>query len=65
MTENTRILLRRRSEGVPVADDFEVSEAPVAEAGDGQLLCETLYLSLDPYLRGMSIPRNPNHDGFK
>ena len=52
MTENTRILLRRRSEGVPVADDFEVATAAMPQAADGQLLCETLYLSLDPYLRG-------------
>ena len=52
MTENTRILLRRRSEGVPVAEDFELVTAAVPAIEDGQLLCETLYLSLDPYLRG-------------
>lgn len=52
MTENTRILLKRQSEGVPVPDDFEVSTSAVPEPGDGELLCETIYLSLDPYLRG-------------
>ena len=52
MVRNTRILLRRRSEGVPVEDDFEVTSSPVADAGDGELQCETIYLSLDPYLRG-------------
>ena len=52
MTTNTRVLLKRRSEGIPVADDFEVSRAPAQSAGDGELQCETIYLSLDPYLRG-------------
>ena len=52
MAKNTRILLRRRSEGIPVASDFEVTLGPAPTAGDGQLVCETIYLSLDPYLRG-------------
>lgn len=52
MTNNTRILLRRQSDGIPNADDFEVTSAQIEQAGNGQLLCETIYLSLDPYLRG-------------
>ncbi len=52
MTDNTQVLLRRRCAGVPVADDFEVTSAPVGVPADGQLLCDTVYLSLDPYLRG-------------
>jgi NADPH-dependent curcumin reductase CurA len=52
MTDNTRVLLKRRCEGIPVADDFEVQTAAPQTAGDDQLLCETIYLSLDPYLRG-------------
>lgn len=52
MPENTRILLKRQSEGVPVADDFETTSAPMPTLDDGELLCETIYLSLDPYLRG-------------
>ena len=50
--KNKRVLLRRQSVGVPEPADFELSEGPVAEPDDGQLACETLYLSLDPYLRG-------------
>ena len=49
---NTRILLRRQSKGVPTADDFEVDTGDVPAAGDGELLLETIYISLDPYLRG-------------
>ena len=52
MTTNTQVLLRRQSQGIPDPDDFEIvtTEAPVAN--DGELLTETIYLSLDPYLRG-------------
>jgi NADPH-dependent curcumin reductase CurA len=52
MSENTQVVLRKRSEGIPVAEDFEVRQAAIPSAEDDQLLCETLYLSLDPYLRG-------------
>ncbi len=52
MSNNTRVLLKRRSDGVPVADDFEVTTSAVESPDDGQLACETIYLSLDPYLRG-------------
>ena len=52
MAINTQVLLKRRSQGVPVADDFETTTTDVVRPADGQLLCETLYLSLDPYLRG-------------
>ena len=52
MIDNTRILLRRQCKGVPVGDDFEVTTCAVEEPSDGQVLCETIYLSLDPYLRG-------------
>lgn len=52
MSSNTRILLRRKCAGIPRADDFEVSAAAVGSPADGEMLCETIYLSLDPYLRG-------------
>ncbi len=52
MTGNTRVLLRQQCDGVPVADDFEVTTSAIETPHDGQLKCETIYLSLDPYLRG-------------
>jgi len=52
MTSNRQIILRRRSEGLPDTDDFGLRTVPLAAAGDDELACETLYLSLDPYLRG-------------
>ena len=47
-----RVVLARRPEGVPVEDDFAVHEATVAEPGEGEVLYRTIYLSLDPYMRG-------------
>ena len=37
---------------MPTPGDFDITEAPVAEVGDGQVLRRTIYLSLDPYMRG-------------
>ncbi len=52
MTDNTQILLKRQCEGIPSPDDFQCHREPLAEPGPGEMLCETAYLSLDPYLRG-------------
>ena len=49
---NTRVLLKQRAEGIPVEQDFELVNGVTGRPAAGELLCETLYLSLDPYLRG-------------
>lgn len=49
---NRRILLARRPQGEPTERDFVLDEAPVPAPGDGELLTRTVYLSLDPYMRG-------------
>ena len=49
---NRRIVLRQRPVGAPRPDDFELIEAPVPAPGEGEILCRTIYLSLDPYMRG-------------
>ena len=51
-TTNRKILLHTRPNGEPTANNFVLEEAPVPTPGDGQLLLRTLYLSLDPYMRG-------------
>ncbi|MGW0172538.1 NADP-dependent oxidoreductase [Rhodococcus sp. NPDC003322] len=50
--ENTRIVLASRPVGEPKSSDFRVESVPLPAPADGQLLLETLYLSLDPYMRG-------------
>ncbi len=49
---NRQVLLKRRPIGAPTVGDFEVVEAPLPKPGDGEILCRTIYLSLDPYMRG-------------
>jgi NADPH-dependent curcumin reductase CurA len=59
MPTNRRILLRNRPTGAPSRDDFELAEAPVPQPGEGEVLTRTLFLSLDPYMRGrMSAARS-------
>ena len=52
MATSRRVLLKGRPVGEPRVEDFEVEDAPVPEPGPGQLLLRTIYLSLDPYMRG-------------
>jgi NADPH-dependent curcumin reductase CurA len=49
---NRQILLHSRPEGAPSRDNFELVAQPVPQPGAGELLMRTLYLSLDPYMRG-------------
>ena len=47
-----RVLLKSRPVGLPKPSDFQVVDEPVPAPKDGELLCRTIYLSLDPYMRG-------------
>lgn len=49
---NLRVVLARRPDGVPTEDCFEFQEVAVPEPGEGDVLLQTEYLSLDPYMRG-------------
>jgi NADPH-dependent curcumin reductase len=49
---NRQILLKSRPEGMPSLDNFELVERPIPQPGEGEVLMRTLYLSLDPYMRG-------------
>ncbi|MFA5939643.1 MAG: NADP-dependent oxidoreductase [Sinimarinibacterium sp.] len=52
MTTNRQFKLARRPQGMVKREDFEFSELPVPEPGDGQFLVRNEYLSLDPAMRG-------------
>src|SRR5438034_2817419 len=52
MTTNRRILLKSRPAGMPSVDNFETVETPLPPLGEGDVLRRTIYLSLDPYMRG-------------
>jgi NADPH-dependent curcumin reductase CurA len=49
---NRRIVLAERPRGRPGPHNFRLEKVPVPEPGAGELLCRTIYLSLDPYMRG-------------
>ena len=51
-TVNRQVILKSRPAGEPTEDNFALVEAPVPEPGPGQILARTIYLSLDPYMRG-------------
>ncbi|WP_312686818.1 NADP-dependent oxidoreductase [Kosakonia sp.] len=49
---NRRWVLASRPHGAPVAENFRLEESDLAIPGEGQLLLRTVFLSLDPYMRG-------------
>jgi len=49
---NRRIVLASRPHGKPTLENFRMEQEAVPIAGEGQVLLKTLYLSLDPYMRG-------------
>lgn len=49
---NRQIVLAARPEGAPKESDFKLVETPVPEPGEGEFVTRTIYLSLDPYMRG-------------
>ncbi len=51
------IHLKSRPTGMPTADNFELVETPIPEAGAGQFLVRNVWMSVDPYMRGRMIDR--------
>jgi len=49
---NRRIVLHSRPVGAPIADNFRLLKNATPLPSPGQVLLRTLYLSLDPYMRG-------------
>jgi NADPH-dependent curcumin reductase CurA len=52
MLTNRQILLRRRPEAAPSPEDFEIRHSTVDDQSVEGVLRRTIYLSLDPYMRG-------------
>jgi len=49
---NRRVLLNKRPVGEPKLDDFKIDTVRVREPEEGEVLLKTLWLTLDPYMRG-------------
>ena len=52
MSVNHQILLKSYPIGTPTANDFSLVETAIPELAAGEVLNRTIYLSLDPYMRG-------------
>lgn len=52
MNKNRQVLLKSRPSGEPTIRNFEIVEKDAAEPKDGEVLLRTIFLSLDPYMRG-------------
>ncbi|CAM2931370.1 NADP-dependent oxidoreductase [Vibrio mytili] len=49
---NRRIVLASRPHGAPTVDNFRLEEVTKPTPKEGEMLLRTVYLSLDPYMRG-------------
>lgn len=52
MTENRQIRLASRPLGTPSAENWSFAKGPVPVPGEGEMLLRTLYISVDPAMRG-------------
>jgi NADPH-dependent curcumin reductase CurA len=52
ISANRRIVLAARPIGAPTPSNFRLETQAVPVPGQGQMLLRTVYLSLDPYMRG-------------
>ena len=55
--KNKQILLASRPAGMPTMENFKIADAEVPQSKDGEVLIRTLYLSVDPYMRGRMSDR--------
>lgn len=49
---NKQIILKQRPKGLPEKDTWEFQSHPIPEPGDGEVLIQHHYISLDPAMRG-------------
>ena len=49
---NRQIILASRPSGLPTNQNFDLIEVDERAPRNGEVLCKTIYLSLDPYMRG-------------
>lgn len=62
---NQQILLKSRPVGEPKETDFFLVETPIPELGEDEVLTHTIYLSLDPYMRGRISARQSYAAGIE
>jgi NADPH:quinone reductase len=64
MIKNRQIHLVSRPQGLPSSANFSVCEAKVPDPQEDEVLVQSLYLSVDPYMRGRIGGRPSSHPPF-
>jgi NADPH-dependent curcumin reductase CurA len=62
---NRQIVLAEHPVGMPRESDFRIVNSPTPKAGSGEVLVRTLYLSVDPYMRGRMTGQNTYARGLE
>ncbi len=62
--EQQQVILARRPEGKPRHGDFDIRPAAIPAPDDGQMLIQTLFLSVDPGMRAMMREGGSHGTGF-
>jgi NADPH-dependent curcumin reductase CurA len=57
--KNRKITLKNRPVGMPLLSDFRNEEELMPVSGEGELLLKSVYVSVDPYLRGKMNGTHP------
>jgi NADPH-dependent curcumin reductase CurA len=63
-SQNRQIHLVSRPKGLPSLEDFKLHESKIPELKEGEVLVQSLYLSVDPYMRGRIGGRPSSHPPF-
>jgi len=53
---NRALVLKDYPTGAPGPEHFEIVESPLPEPGEGEVLVRSIYLTVDPYMRGRLRP---------
>ncbi|NVK56252.1 MAG: NADP-dependent oxidoreductase [Alteromonadaceae bacterium] len=56
--QNTKVILKETPTGMPVADQFKVTQADIPALKNGEVLVKNQWLSLDPYMRSQISARH-------
>jgi len=59
-TTNRKVVMKQLPVGVPTPADFEIVSESLRDIEDGQMLLRTRWLTLDPYMRSVFMPRPDN-----
>ena len=58
LTTNRKIVLSSYPDGIPAESNFDLVEEAIPSVAEGQVLCGTRFLSLDPYMRSQIAGRH-------